>query len=304
MDQAPLVSVIMPAFNCEQYVKQAIDSILNQTYTNFELLIADDCSTDNTKTVIDTYNDVRIKTFHNTVNQGYLKASNKLFVKTTGELITFQDADDWSDRERIEKLVNQFKQDKELFCVGSFINRVDATGKEIGKFQYECNYEDIKKALPEYFNCVGSALMIKREILNAIGVYNEYFDRIGSEDLYWYGLFVPEYKTINIPECLYYYRDTPNSVSREVNMPVRKLASKDMVIEALKYYYKNGREIFNNKKALAVAEGYIIGKHECWRNNYKKGVSMLLRSILLNPFYSTERWNLLKMYGPKLLVKN
>ncbi|MBL7917984.1 MAG: glycosyltransferase family 2 protein, partial [Bacteroidia bacterium] len=68
-----LISILMPAYNCEKFVKQAIESVLDQSYSNFELLIADDCSTDQTKKVIDSYSDQRIKKFHNQVNLGYLK---------------------------------------------------------------------------------------------------------------------------------------------------------------------------------------------------------------------------------------
>ena len=64
MPKQPLVSVIMPAYNCANYVNQAIDSILNQSYQNFELLVADDRSKDDTKLKIDAYSDSRIKTFH------------------------------------------------------------------------------------------------------------------------------------------------------------------------------------------------------------------------------------------------
>ena len=90
----------MPAYNCEKYIHQAIDSVLNQTHINFELLIADDCSTDTTKQIIDSYKDPRIKTFHNNINLGYLKASNKLFSLCKGSYITFQDADDTSELNR------------------------------------------------------------------------------------------------------------------------------------------------------------------------------------------------------------
>ena len=108
-----MISVIMPAYNCELYVEMAIKSILEQTYKDFELLIADDASKDNTKKIIDDLakTDSRIKTFHNESNLGYLQASNKLFEKCSGEYITFQDADDFSDVTRFEKLVKEFGND-------------------------------------------------------------------------------------------------------------------------------------------------------------------------------------------------
>ncbi|MBK7819377.1 MAG: glycosyltransferase [Sphingobacteriaceae bacterium] len=68
-----LISILMPAYNCDKFVAKAIESILSQTYSNFELLIADDRSTDDTKKIIDSYTDQRIKRFHNDVNQRLFK---------------------------------------------------------------------------------------------------------------------------------------------------------------------------------------------------------------------------------------
>ena len=75
----PLVSVLLPAHNAEKYINETIDSILAQTYTNFELLIADDCSTDDTRKIIDSYSDNRIKCFHNSENLRKPKTRQKLF---------------------------------------------------------------------------------------------------------------------------------------------------------------------------------------------------------------------------------
>ncbi len=121
----------MPAYNCEKFVKHAIDSMLNQSYSNFELLIADDCSKDSTKSIIDSYTDERIKRFHNDVNLGYLKASNKLFKQCTGQLITFQDADDYADLTRLEKLVGFLDKNEKVSVIGSNVIKVDENGKII-----------------------------------------------------------------------------------------------------------------------------------------------------------------------------
>src|ERR1700752_3454291 len=126
-----LVSVIMPAYNCEKYVKKAIDSILNQTYSNFELLIADDCSKDSTKNIIDSYTDNRIKRFHNETNMGYLQASNKLFKECEGDFITFQDADDYSAPNRLELLISFLEKNSSYSCVGSNVIKVDDSDNEL-----------------------------------------------------------------------------------------------------------------------------------------------------------------------------
>ncbi len=148
--QAKLVSVIMPAYNCEQFIKSAIDSILNQTGSNFELLIADDCSKDRTKQIIDSYSDKRIKTFHNEVNLGYLKASNKLFALCKGEYITFQDADDYSDLTRIEKLIGFLEVNKDVGVVGSAHHKVDNGNNLFASYQYSTTHNEIIKDYENY----------------------------------------------------------------------------------------------------------------------------------------------------------
>jgi glycosyltransferase involved in cell wall biosynthesis len=294
----------MPAYNAGDYVRQAIDSVLNQTYGNIELLIADDCSTDHTRTIIDSYPDKRIKRFHNGENQGYLKTTNLLFDHAKGELITFQDADDWSDVSRIEILYNEFAQDAALGCIGSFVNKVDIENKITDHIRFKCSYEEIASDLPEHFNCVGSALMIRKEVLPKIGGYHLYFDRVGSEDLYWYGKIVKHFKTINIPQNLYFYRSTPGSVSKEKNKSLKKLASKEIASKALAYYLETGRELFDSKGKLSALEAYLLGKYACWNTNYKTGTKLLLRSILSSPFTYPEKYTLLRIYLPLTLKGN
>ena len=178
------VSVLMPAYNCEKYVRQAIECILNQTYTNIELLIADDASKDNTRKVIDSYRDPRIKRFHNNENIGYLKTWNKLISKAKGDYITFLDADDTCELNRIVILVSEFEKNPELGACGSNFKRIDETGMFLFKSDFALTHDKIIAKIP-HFDIVGSSLMIKKEVYEQIGGYNEYFDRIGAEDFYW-----------------------------------------------------------------------------------------------------------------------
>jgi glycosyltransferase involved in cell wall biosynthesis len=291
----------MPAYNCQNYIRKAIDSILNQTYQNFELLIADDGSTDETKSVIDSYIDSRIKTFHNKYNLGYLKTSNKLIKQSNGEYITFLDADDTCALDRLELLYNEFNKNPKLGCVGSYVNRINDEGEIIEVLRFKCDNESIKNDLPFFFNCVGSALMVKKEIIEKLGLYNEYFDRIGSEDLYWYGCIARNHEIKNIPVAIYNYRANPTSISNDKNKSPKKQMSGELASYFIKYYYQTGKQIFSNTYDVKVVELFVIGKSYCWRNEVKIGIWMILKSIFLNPFGYTERFRLLRMYMPKLI---
>ena len=248
----PLVSIIMPAFNCEKYISQAIDSIINQTYKNFELLIADDCSSDNTKNIVDSYIDERIKRFHNERNLGYLQASNKLFALCKGNYITFQDADDYSDIKRLEKLVFFLKNNPGIHAVGSNIIKIDINNNYIYKSNFALTTEQIKIAFKNYRTTfVGSALMLRKELLSEIGFYNIWFDRIGSEDIYMHSLILDNHQIANISENLYYYRTNPQSVSiTQTNS--KSAIGHELIIEMYKRRQK-GKEDYlqtNNIKQL------------------------------------------------------
>ena len=89
-----LVSIIMPAYNCSRFIREAIDSVLAQTYTAWELLIVDDCSTDDTAAIIASYQDERIHYFRNEQNSGAALSRNKALREAKGKYIAFLDADD------------------------------------------------------------------------------------------------------------------------------------------------------------------------------------------------------------------
>ncbi|MDH5399262.1 MAG: glycosyltransferase, partial [Cyclobacteriaceae bacterium] len=115
----PQLSVILSAYNAEKYVKEAIDSILNQTFTNFELIIADDGSKDKTRQIIDSYNDPRIIISHNESNWGKVNTVNRLFEMCRGEYLTIHDADDISVENRFERQINFLNKNKEYQLCGT-----------------------------------------------------------------------------------------------------------------------------------------------------------------------------------------
>ncbi len=113
----PKVSIIMTVYNKDKYVDMSIKSIINQSYTNYELIIIEDCSTDNSKNIINKYiNHPKIKIFYNEKNIGCYACRNIAIEKSTGDIIAFQDADDYSMKCRIEKQVLFMLQHKLLLC--------------------------------------------------------------------------------------------------------------------------------------------------------------------------------------------
>ena len=105
----PLVSVIIPCYNVSTYVEKAIDSIIRQTYTNLEIIVIDDASTDETLRKILLFDDERITVKGFATNTGKIGAVNEVLQKVKGEYVCFQDGDDWSETDRIELQVKQFE---------------------------------------------------------------------------------------------------------------------------------------------------------------------------------------------------
>lgn len=126
-----LVSIIMPSYNTAPYIKQTIQSVLDQTYTNWELIIVDDCSTDNTDEVVDTIKDCRIRYFKNEKNSGAAISRNKALRKAKGQWIAYLDSDDLWMPEKLEK---QIKFMEENGCAFSYTNyeEIDVDGNKTG----------------------------------------------------------------------------------------------------------------------------------------------------------------------------
>lgn len=253
-----LISVLMPAYNAEKYIEEAIQCILNQTYTNWELLIADDASTDNTNAIIKRYalKDSRIKCSQNKTNIGYLKTWNQLIKVAEGDFITFLDADDLCAPDRINILYNYLEENPNVKIVGSNINLLSVDGRQIGTKEYPVSTEVINKNLlsPKFSFC-GSAVMIRKEVYQKIGGYREYFDRLGWEDHDWLIRCCTMFKAANIGKYLYSYRNTPDSVTRSIQLQdYKKLIIKKIGLELAKQRLQSGTDCLEQEDYAKLNE--------------------------------------------------
>ena len=112
----PVVSVLMPAFNAEKYIAQAVNSILQQSFTSFELIVLNDGSTDSTSQILQQFNDSRIRVIHLDQNQGLVKARNRLVDEACGKYIAFLDADDIAMSNRLQMQVDFLDRDLADLC--------------------------------------------------------------------------------------------------------------------------------------------------------------------------------------------
>jgi len=203
----------MSVFNNELSLKSSIESVLNQSFKDFEFLIMDDCSTDNSYNILKDYEskDSRIKVFRNLENIGLTKSLNVLIEKSERSLIARQDGDDQSHNLRFEKQINYLIKGKYDFCVSRA--KIIQTQKNIPKFSYLFP----KKRIIKYKNpFIHGTLFIKKQTIEKIGCYDENF--YYSQD---YKLFSDllkndvSFKYLKIP--LYYLniKDNISSINKD-----------------------------------------------------------------------------------------
>lgn len=128
-----LVSVIMPSWNTAKYIGDSIQSVIDQTYQNWELIIVDDCSTDNTDDVVASFNDSRIKYFKNSKNSGAALTRNRALREAVGEWIAFLDSDDLWKPEKLEKQVSFMIRNNYVFSYHEY-EKIDEESKSLNTY--------------------------------------------------------------------------------------------------------------------------------------------------------------------------
>lgn len=126
-----LVSIIMPSYNTAAYIKQSIESVLKQSYTNWELIIVDDCSSDNTDEVVKSINDVRVKYLKNEKNSGAALSRNRALREAKGRWIAFLDSDDLWMSEKLEKQIRFMEKNGYYFSYTNY-EEIDIDGNKTG----------------------------------------------------------------------------------------------------------------------------------------------------------------------------
>lgn len=204
----PLVSVIMPVYNAERHLEEAIQSILNQTYDNIELIIINDGSTDQSQNIIKTIQlkDTRIRLVSRE-NRGIARTLNEAVMMAAGEYVARMDSDDFSCEERIEKQVAYLETHKEIDLCGTFV----AVNSKENIRQYPETDEEIRKFMFLGNPFAHPTVMWRKGVVNIEDMaYNPDYD---AEDYDLWSRFVIKHKVANIPEPLLIYRVDGTNIS-------------------------------------------------------------------------------------------
>ena len=236
----PLVTVLMSTYNNEKTVSRAIDSILNQTFTDYEFLIINDASKDRTERVIKRFSDSRIRIISNKKNLGLTRSLNKGLKEAKGKYLARIDADDISLPKRLEKQVNFLQNNPDFILIGTSFNIINKKGKIIKKVEFNLNPEELYYDLIFQNMFAHSSVLFKLEDVIKLGEYSERLKYAQDYDL-WCKLSKIG-KIWVLPDILTKWCDDPSNISNQKRRKQQKI----------------GKDIFvNNLKSLKVNQNVI-----------------------------------------------
>ena len=202
----PKVSIVLPVYNGEKYIKKAVDSILNQSFSDFELIIVNDCSTDNTEKILDLCDDDRIVIINNSENQKLPKSLNIGFKKAKGEYLTWTSDDNEYHTDALKSMINILDEKSDVGLVYSDYILIDENDNPINE-----------SILPEpdniiMGNCVGACFLYRKSVADLVGEYD--YNLFLAEDYdYWLRIYENS-KMYHLSMVLYNYRTHSNSLSK------------------------------------------------------------------------------------------
>ena len=212
MNHNSLVSVIMSVYNGERFLKEAIDSILNQSFRDFEFIIIDDCSRDKTSEILSEYKDSRIVLVNNEANIGLAKSLNIGIRHAKGKFIARMDADDVSLPERLRLQYEYMESHPDVDILGGQAWKIDENGRIIGEITKPISAEDISRYIKYACPVIHPTYFVRKHVYEALHGYREFISPIEDYD-FLLRAFEYGFKIENIPVKLIKYRLNAHGMS-------------------------------------------------------------------------------------------
>jgi len=289
-----LVSIVLPVYNGEKYLEQAIESVISQTYDNWELIIINDGSTDNSEKLVFNYTDNRIKYLLNETNRGIIYSMNRGLDEARGEFIARLDADDIALPFRLEKQVEFLKVNKEYVLCGSYFQTIDTSGKVLKNVKFPDNDLDAQSYLLLHNCFCHSAIMMRAGIAKELKYDPEY--QVCEDYDLWYRIS-RKGKIINLPIFMSLYRLHSGNISltkREIMFTnVNKINKKILMDLDIEYSEQElqvhsnalcyNAEYFRNPANLRVLENWVSKLYSFIKKNGRYNALLCYRIL-------TEKW--------------
>lgn len=298
---SPRVSVIMPVYNGEKYLKKAIEGILSQTFKDFELIIINDGSNDKTLEIIKSYADSRIRLISQE-NKGIIYSLNRGIAESRGKYIARMDADDISLPERLEKQREFLENNPEYGIIGSTYFIMNQDGAITGVQPVLLYDEDLKNEIIFQTVFGHGTVMMRKNIINWLGGYSDSKNSLHVEDYELWIRIAQKTKIANLPDILYIWRVNPEGISRSKeatqrinaknikNSQLRKLSDLHIFETKRLFKYKNEEVWYDSKKYTIRRRDRLsflyfrIGYFSFKQRRILQGIKAIILSLALNPF--------------------
>ncbi len=247
------VSVVMPAYGNETYVGEAITSILNQTFMDFELIIVYDEITDTARALINSFNDMRIKLIENTQREGLATSLNQGIARANGEYIARHDSDDISSPGRLEKQVKYLDAHPEVAVLGTSVYIIDGDGKRT-EFRPASPAPD--RTLMKGNKLNHGSVMLRKTVIESVGGYNACKEVEYAEDYELWLRIARQYKIRNLFQPLYNLRMHRGSIcsSKAEQQSLNVIRVQRMAADITKYGCGYGYDANLDYNDLTVTE--------------------------------------------------
>jgi glycosyltransferase involved in cell wall biosynthesis len=308
MHNSPLISVLMPAFNAAEYIGDAIRSILSQSFTNFEFIIINDGSSDQTRSIIESFNDKRIR-LHNQQNLGIAKALNVGLALARTDLIARFDADDIALPDRLQKQWQAFEQDAELVVAGSAVDYIDEAGQHVFTWNPPASaHHSILGLQKTVCPFIHSSVMFRKDPILDMGGYNEHAHSF-EDHLLWLQVR-NRGRLLNTTEPLIKVRLNANSITIDERWrPARFRKIKNDVLNRGHITSVEGNKIKKiierqDRKQFKHGAYYaLLGKKYLWNNYHPEKARLNFRkAITYNPFYAMGYGLFAATFLPKKII--
>lgn len=266
MRSTPLVSVILPVYNAEKYIAEAVESVLSQSYTNFELLIINDGSTDTSLSIIESFNDHRIRVINNEVNLKLILTLNFGISQCKGKYIARMDADDVCEVDRFQKQVDFMEANPHYILCGTWATIIDSEGNQTGAIKRIDTNDLLRVNMLFTTPFIHPTVLLRSDALN-----NEVYsaEALHCEDLeFWLRLSErTKGKFHNLPEYLLRYRIHDTNIS----------------VQHLEFQFKHRKEVIKPylERFMGEVTKANISAHFSLFENHKKGASISLSEVKL-----------------------
>lgn len=269
------LSVVMAVYNGETYLREAIDSILNQTFTNFEFIIINDGSTDGTQQILESYKDPRIIPVHQE-HLGFTKSLNNGIALAKGEYIARQDADDISMPDRLEKQIEFLERHKNIALLGTATKFVDEKGRYLYTIEFSCDHFAIERGMNRQNHFIHGSVMFKKQYFFELGGYRDFF--LTSQDFDLWLRFIENYEVANLSNPLYKRRITSHSITLKNIVLQRRMGRFAKLLAKAREKGISENSLIKDLKTFLESRLSVTEKELIFRNHYHLSKLLLLNN--------------------------